>query len=74
MNSIPRVNTRENSMNSIPRENLKIRYPHSMDDQRDLVKDNFQNVELMRRLTKDCLWKCFFLFYTSVWEPKPYGK
>ena len=48
MDSIPRANTKRMTIDIKSNETLKIRYPHLMDDQRDLVKDISHTLELMR--------------------------
>ena len=43
MEGIPRVNNRRMTIYLKSNEPLIIRYPHSMDDQRDLVKESFHD-------------------------------
>ena len=50
MEGIPRVNTRRMTIYLKSNEPLIIRYPHSMDDQGDLVKESFHESRTHDRL------------------------
>ena len=45
MDGIPRAKTKRMTIDLKSDKTLKIRYPHSRDDQRDWVKDNFKTLE-----------------------------
>ena len=69
MDSNPRENTKRMTIDVKSNETLKIRSPHSMDDQRDLVKENFQTLAWPRIVYGDASSPL-----PCIWEPKPYGK